>query len=321
MRHPVKAVHFQLTGRCNLACSFCGQNKGMLGTGREELPVGFWLRCAEETEPDAPVTFWGGEPLLYAGFEELADRRSASRHPLEIVTNGTLAGRHAETLCRRFPRIFISVDGPRELHDAVRGKGVFDRVRASLEKLRERRGRLVFLTTVSDANVGRMAELPELLAPLGPDEIILQQLMYLTGAEIAAYRNYSRTHFGCDYPELEAWRRDDDAAYLARLKEQTALVRQRRHPVKVTVTGHRYPSLPADTPPCQAPGCRLHIRHDGEVGFCTDYFGFSIGNAQRHPLPELIEGERAGLWRKAIQDKALPVCDHCAWRLQVPYGG
>ena len=72
MRHPVKAVHFQLTGRCNLACSFCGQNKGMLGTGREELPVGFWLRCAEETEPDAPVTFWGGEPLLYPGFEELA---------------------------------------------------------------------------------------------------------------------------------------------------------------------------------------------------------------------------------------------------------
>ena len=136
MRHPVKAVHFQLTGRCNLACSFCGQNKGMLGTGREELPVGFWLRCAEETEPDAPVPFWGGEPLLYPGFEELAERLSASRHPLEIVTNGTLAGRHAETLCRRFRRIFISVDGPRELHDAVRGKGVFDRVRASLEKLR-----------------------------------------------------------------------------------------------------------------------------------------------------------------------------------------
>ena len=77
MRHPVKAVHFQLTGRCNLACSFCGQNKGMLGTGREELPVGFWLRCAEETEPDAPVTFWGGEPLLYPGFEELAERLAA----------------------------------------------------------------------------------------------------------------------------------------------------------------------------------------------------------------------------------------------------
>lgn len=162
----------------------------------------------------------------------------------------------------------------------------------------ERRGRLVFLTTVSDANVERMAELPELLAPLGPDEIILQQLMYLTGEEIAAYRNYSRTHFGCDYPELEAWRRDDDAAYLARLKEQTALVRQRRHPVKVTVTGHRYPSLSADTPPCQAPGCRLHIRHDGEVGFCTDYFGFSIG---KRAAASAAGADRGGTRRTVAQ--------------------
>lgn len=319
MLRPIKAVHFQLTGRCNLACRFCGQHKGMLASGCKELPVEFWLRCAEETEPNAPIMFWGGEPLLYPGFEELATRLSGSGHPLEIVTNGTLIIRHAETLCRSFRKIFLSVDGPQELHDAVRGKGVFERVLSGLNAIRNRRGRLIFLTTISDSNVGCMAELPELLAPFGPDEIILQQLMYLSGKEISSYRNYSRTHFGCDYPELEAWRRDDDAGYLACLKKQIPLVRQRRYPLKVSITGHRYPELPLDTPPCQAPDCRLHIRHDGEVGFCTDYFGFSIGNALETPLPILIDGERAELWRKAVQDKALPICDHCAWRLQLPY--
>jgi len=316
LNYSIRAVHFQLTGRCNLACSFCGQSKGMLGTGCEELSMGFWLRCAEEIEPDAAITFWGGEPLLYPDFDELASYLGKSAHPLDIVTNGTQIHLHAEALKRHFSQIFVSIDGPRGLHDAIRGKGVFDRVKANLNLLSGRRGKLIFLTTISDANVDRMAELPDDLAGLEPDEIILQQLMYLSGKEIDAYRDYSRTHFGCDYPELEAWRRDDDAAYLASWRRQSELIEKKNYPMKVTTIGHRYPDRSPETPCCQAPECRLHIRHDGEVGFCTDYFGFSIGNALRTPLPKLIANERADLWRKAIAEHALPVCDHCAWRLQ-----
>lgn len=316
MRYPIRAVHFQLTGRCNLACRFCGQSKGMLACEGGELPVEFWVRCAGETEPGAAITFWGGEPLLYPGFEELAARLSGSGHPFDIVTNGTLIPRHAETLCRDFDRIFVSVDGPRELHDAVRGKGVFDRVKAALPLLDGRRGKLIFLTTVSDANVERMAELPDELAELKPDRIVLQQLMYLSGNEIAAYRDYSRIHFNCDYPELEAWRRDDDADYLARWREGVRKLSGKRFPMEVVAVGHRYPDRIANSPCCRAPECRLHIRHDGEVGFCTDYFGFSLGSALNHPLPELISSKRADLWRQAVAANALPVCDHCAWRLQ-----
>lgn len=291
----------------------------MLGSGREELPVAFWLRCAGEIEPGAAITLWGGEPLLYGGFEELAERLSGTGHPLEIVTNATQADRHAETLCRCFDRIHISVDGPEELHDAVRGKGVFARVKRNLELLRDRRGKLIFLCTISDANVGRMAELPAELAGLGPDEVILQQLMYLTGREIDAYRTYSRTHFDCDYPELAAWRRDDDADYIAEFRRQCAQVSAKRHPVKVVVTEHCYPEGAPDAPHCRAPESRVHIRHDGEVGFCTDYFGFSIGNARMADLRELMNGERAELWRKAQRRHQLPVCSHCPWRLQQPY--
>ncbi|MPM91753.1 hypothetical protein SDC9_138887 [bioreactor metagenome] len=143
--------------------------------------------------------------------------------------------------------------------------------------------------------------------------------MYLNGREIDAYRESSRTRFGCDYPELEAWRREDDADYLARWREQCALVARKRYPMEVTVVGHRHPARIPGDPCCTAPESRLHIRHDGEVGFCTDYFGFSIGNAKETPLPELIAGPRADLWRRAVKENILPVCDHCAWRLQRPY--
>ena len=81
-------------------------------------------------------------------------------------------------------------------------------------------------------------------------------------------------------------------------------------------TGHVYPRLNDEAPPCEAPFCRVHIRHDGAVGFCTDYFGFSAGNITERPLEEIFRGERAELFRAAVRENALPTCRHCPWRLQ-----
>ena len=281
----LRGAHFQLTGRCNLHCRFCGQSKGMLAAGESELPVETWLRLAREVRaladtPEPEITLWGGEPLLYSGFPRLARRLKEEGFRVAAVTNGTLIDRMPELLCEYPDVIHLSIDGFGAVHDAVRGSGVFDRVRRNLELIRERRGKLIFLTTVSDANVAELAELPEQLAELGPDEIVLQQLMYLTPAEIAAYRKFSVENFGCDYPELEAWRREDDAAYLAMLRRQLAALAKRSHPVPVRFTPHSYPDRLPDAPACRAPFRRVHIRHDGAVGFCTDYFGFSAGNVK-----------------------------------------
>lgn len=323
MEPTLFTAHFQLTGRCNLACRFCGQTKGMLAAEERELPVETWRNVADSLEKSAraagvtpEVMLWGGEPLLYRGFAELAELLSRRGFRVGMVTNGTLINRFAPVLREFLDVIHVSVDGMEEAHDRVRGRGVFARMRRNLELLRGRRGKLIFLTTVSDANVAGLAELPFQLAELGPDRIILQQLMYLSQAEIQAYRDFSRRTFGCDYPELEAWHREEDAGYLARLKEELAKIRKTDYPVPVEFTGHVYPRLNDEAPPCEAPFCRVHIRHDGAVGFCTDYFGFSAGNITERPLEEIFRGERAELFRAAVRENALPTCRHCPWRLQ-----
>ena len=38
-----------------------------------------------------------------------------------IVTNGTLLDRHAETVPDCLDKIYVSVDGPEQLHDSIRG--------------------------------------------------------------------------------------------------------------------------------------------------------------------------------------------------------
>ena len=314
------SAHFQLTGRCNLSCVFCGQSKGMLASEACEMPIELWLKLAAEIKTMSARTpelmLWGGEPLLYPHFDELAAELHKQGIKLGIVTNATLLHEHIDSVAENIDTIHVSVDGSREGHDAMRGIGVFDKLSANLKLLNgKRKGKLIFLTTVSDLNVTGISQRPFELAELGCDEIVLQPLMYLTEKEISAYRSFSSRMWQQDYPELAAWHREEDSGYLAELEKEIAIVRQTVYPVPVRFTPHRYP-LMDDVHPCQAPWHRVHIRHDGEVGFCTDYFGFSAGNVKQNSLKEIFYGSRAELYRKSIIENALTTCDHCPWRRQ-----
>lgn len=321
MTAKLKYLHFQLTGDCNLHCKFCGQNRGLRGTGRTALPLQFWEEMARQARdlaaPCLPeITLWGGEPLLYPQFDELA--RSLFEKQLcrlEIVTNGTLIRHHAEALCDFMDEIFVSVDGNRALTDAVRGDGTYDALSEGIACLGKRRGRLSLMAVVSDDNVDFMAELPMMLAHFHPDRVILGQLMYLPSAEVAHHRRMARECFGQDYPELAGWSRDDDAGYLEKLRRGIADLNSRQYPFEVQFTAHSYPDH-LDAPCCQMPWQRLHIRNDGACGFCTDYFGFSAGSARQSSLEEIFYGPMAEKFRQAVSDNVLDSCRHCPWRLQ-----
>lgn len=317
------SAHFQLTWRCNLGCRFCGQNKGALASsGRGDLTTAEWLRCADELKCAAQrsdrvpeITLWGGEPLLYPEFDVLAQTLFRRGFSLGIVTNGTLLERHSDVVCGCLDRIFVSVDGDRAAHDAMRGAGVYDKVATGLAAIRQRRGKLILLCTVSDLNVVHMAELPDSLLELEPDEIVLQPLIYLSAEEIEDYRSFSREVFRCDYPELAAWRRDEVREYRKLLAEGAKKLAERDFPIPVRFTPH-CPAETVSAPRCQLPLHHIHIRHDGAVGFCTDYFGFSAGNIREASLTEIFDGERAKAFRRAQAAGRLSICRHCPWCLQ-----
>ena len=164
----IVSMHFQLTGRCNLKCIFCGQQNGMFeGKNREELPYEKWIAIAEEvrnlgSRPE--IILWGGEPLLYSRFDELAEHLHRMGFELGIVTNGTLADRHADLLNNAFKTIYISLDGNAEYHNRIRGNGVFEKVSDNLELLKKRNGHLVFLCTLADENASAATEIAECLS-------------------------------------------------------------------------------------------------------------------------------------------------------------
>ena len=316
MEAVLEAAHFQLTRHCNLHCRFCGQAHGVAaGNGDGDLPLSFWLDVAAQLKAISPlmsptVTLWGGEPLMYASFDELAKSLKERGFRLGLITNGTLLDRHLEAVSM-MDDIHISIDGREELNDAVRGVGTFAKIKRNLELLRPFKGHLYCLVTISDKNVDELADIPDQLAELRPDAVTMGQLIYLSGDEIASYRQYSRDRFGCDAAELEGWRRDDDHDYLARLSRSVAEFNRRSCATPASFTPHTRQKAC-----CRQPWKRIHVRHDGEVGFCTDFFSFSAGNLREQGLAEIFHGERAELFRQAVEAGALSTCDHCPWRLQ-----
>jgi len=284
----------------------------------KELTLAKWLSLADELKACAgaetpKITLWGGEPLLWGDFDALARELFARNIELSVVTNGTLIDRHAGVLSECFAEIFVSVDGYGKIHDQSRGEGVFAQLEQKLPLLKDRTGKLIFMTTVSDVNVKGLPELPTALAYLRPDQMILSQLMYVSGADFEQYQQMARELGQPPYPELSAWVREDDRGYLRDLKTALAAMAGKTYPVPVVFTPHHYPNAAFAGAVCPALDHRVHIRHDGNVSFCTDYFGFELGNVKQMSLRDIFYGETAQKIRDYCKTHRLPVCNHCPW--------
>jgi uncharacterized protein len=163
---------------CNLDCSYCFfLSKEMLYPGSrfrmaDELLETYLRQLIEAhaSVPEVVIAWQGGEPTLmgldfFRRSVELAKGylRPGQRATYTIQTNGTLLDDEWAAFFREHGFLVgVSIDGPRELHDAYRvnrgGKGSFDQVMRGLAHLREAGVEWNALTTIHDANAGRGAE-------------------------------------------------------------------------------------------------------------------------------------------------------------------
>jgi len=314
-------AHLQLTRNCNLNCSFCGQRKGALGTGNKDLPFEMWLdaaravkKSAQLAEKEAWITLWGGEPLLYPEFNHLAKEIHHLGCHLEVVSNGTLIDRAVSTLNELFDIINVSFDGFGATDDAIRGKGTFERVKNNLPLLRERRGKLVLLLTLCESNVHQLRSMLESFSTLKPDKIVLQPLIYLSQTEINAYQKYSERVFGSSYSGLQKYYDKDKTTYEIELRKQLEGIDFDAYDFELCFTPH---TQGKPHPPCVMVNERAHIKYDGEVGFCTDFFGYSAGNIRDDSLENIFVNRRSEKFRKAVNENKLMICEHCPWRCQI----
>ena len=178
---PRQAIPFdtfvvKCVSRCNLNCSYCYMYNLQDGTYRnqpalmsEEVAAALGDRIARHVECHAikhiHIILHGGEPLLI-GKRRLREWMTTLRRHLphnaeawfSMQSNGVLVDDEwIEILAEEGIGIGISVDGPRQWHDAFRlhhsGRGSFDDVVAGIRRLqRHPRGTEIFSSVMSVVN-------------------------------------------------------------------------------------------------------------------------------------------------------------------------
>ncbi len=157
-------LQWHITDRCNLQCTHCYRE-----AQRPELPLTELRRVFANfvelrrclPQKRARVQIAGGEPLLSPNLFAVLDMISAEGMQSRILTNGTLIDANTAQEIKRCgcATVQISVDGTREAHDSLRGRGAFDKAIAAADVLRELGVQVTFQAVLSRANAGQIGEI------------------------------------------------------------------------------------------------------------------------------------------------------------------
>jgi putative peptide-modifying radical SAM enzyme len=155
--------HVITTTNCNLECRYCfGETLEDFDEDFGDFELDYFLPkkmgydvadlgefCKKD--PDCVLTFYGGEPLIYAdGIKQIMDKVEAKH--FMIQTNGLLLDKLETEYINRFHTILVSIDGEEILTDYYRGSGTFRKVIDNLKLTTENsfRGELIARMTVME---------------------------------------------------------------------------------------------------------------------------------------------------------------------------
>jgi uncharacterized protein len=311
---------------CNLDCSYC------FFLSKEELYPGSSFRMSDELletyvrqlleahrDPEVTVSWQGGEPTLMGVdfFRKVAELVEQHRRPDQVVehtiqTNGTLIDDEwAEFLAEKDFLVGISVDGPRELHDAYRvdkgGKPTFDRVMKGLDRLKAHGVRWNVLTTVHHANEDHGLEVYRFLRDgLGAEFVQLIPIVELpspggmpTGS-IVTDRSVSPEGYGRFLVAVfDEWvSRDVGRVYVQMFDSTLASF--------VGVPG----SLCVHSETC---GAALALEHNGDLYSCDHFVepAHLLGNITLLPLVDMVGSAQQKAFGDAKRDSLPAYCRSC----------
>jgi MoaA/NifB/PqqE/SkfB family radical SAM enzyme len=344
---PPVSLNLHLTRRCNLKCVMCEQHRhtpGPIGLSwydpRQELPLSAWVDLLDQVAAFRPRLYLtGGEPTLYPHFAAFLTEAKRRGFMVHIQTNGTLLDQVADSLVSEgVEMVTISLDGPREVHDAIRGQeGAFRKTCEGIKALvavRDRQrapGPIILINSViSKASLPTLDQMVPLAHELGADILQVQHTIFNTAANIQRHNRALSPEFAAraeldlappSIPEGEYYESEITPADLPGLVDQ---FRKARRLAKGRLRLLFLPNLPPDllgpyyldlTHPfpqeCKAPWKVCRILPDGTVSPCLHLVA---GNIAAQPFPEIWNGPRMRRFRQIISRRLFPGCARCCSR-------
>lgn len=325
---PPETVNIYPTARCNLNCAMCFIRFSRI---EDKLSVQFWQEFVAQLTFMPRIHLSGGEPLLFENIDALITHIKARGLFLHVTTNGTLLAEHAETLVReKVDQIEVSLDGPAETHDRLRGvAGTFDRVINGLQALRRRPSsypRIKINSIINFEQPARMAELVQSVVNLGVSAVQFIHPLFLNSDQIDEHRRWLGSMLGRD---INCWQHADRYPVMPgdinqaldvieRLRRSTGIritVFPDFRPEQADAYYHNRPDLAALVKPrCAAMWNTATVLANADLESCPDYI---VGNCQHQSFSELWNSEPMRTLRRRIRrGHYFSVCRACCFYYQ-----
>ena len=152
-RHRPLLVAWSVTNRCNLRCLYC--ESPHLKTDELTLEQGLKIIDEAAEAGTAVFSFTGGEPLIHKHIFDYIEHTLERGMKVGITTNGVLVPKMIDRL-KKVSFIKLSLDGPPELHDKIRGGDCAKHVFEALELAHEHHIGSTLLAVLTEHNLDQI---------------------------------------------------------------------------------------------------------------------------------------------------------------------
>jgi MoaA/NifB/PqqE/SkfB family radical SAM enzyme len=331
-----QSISFTITNVCNLRCRMCGQwsREGYMHERKDdlkqEMTLADWKRLVDEVAAHGvrSVLLRGGETFLFPGIIELLEHMAGKDIFTSIDTNGTMLKRYAADIVRIGNiHMTVSVDGPEEIHDAVRGvKGCFSRVKEGLallddaEKAGGRKISRSICFTISPYSYRGLGVMPEVARGMGIPVISIVPYYYVPAAVGKQYEKELRG-LGCPAFSWVGFHHEssgvDCDGFKAQYRAYLATLQDVYSYPYMAFTEDEYRAWFADAiTPVGPTHCTnveklIDVQPSGEANFCVDFPDYSMGNVREATIAEVWNGGQAARFREYRRRQPLAVCHRC----------
>ena len=340
---PIQTIDMELSVLCNLRCSFCwwwGENGIAFKLYKErdplvtqELSTQEIFNFIDQVAPSKPSFYLsGGEPFIRKDTVDIIEY--IAKKGMSVITNnnGTvLTDDKLQRLAKiKALTINFSIDGTRDVHNKIRGMGMYEKTTSTIKKLLEYRGNTLFPaiktnTTFSPWLLGHMDELiRELQDNVGVDAVRMQHLWFTDKEHAESHKAVLKDMLGHENdtgvdghiitrPEpdyAEKLYAEIDKVESTRYKKPVFI-----HPkMNLETMKKYYGDLNfSRTSKCNVAMDHVVIKADGDVMFCPDsWIQYKIGSIRKDHIDTIWRGERAQKFREALDKVGLfPACARC----------
>ena len=145
-------VTWAIAGGCNKQCLYCEEWKK-----REEITTEQAFRIVDELKNlgTKRISLSGGEPLAREDIGEIIDRAKMGGIGVVVTSNGSLVAKRIKEL-KNLDLLKLSIEGRKEVHDKLRGKGSFDEVMEAIRAAQKLGIKIVFNAVLTKYTLGEI---------------------------------------------------------------------------------------------------------------------------------------------------------------------